>query len=295
MWPTRTLADVERLPARFPPSFLFVIGAVSMYEGAAIAFDLFDEVRPQAVAWLRVCGAAVVLVGVARPWRVAWTRAEVLSAAAFGAVTAAMNAAFYLATARVNLGSTVAIEFVGPIAVAAVSVRSSRAVAALVAAGGGVAFLSIGLRSDALGVAWALTAGACWAGYVVLGARVSAQRGGVTGLALALAFGAIILAPFGAPASGPAWGDARLLALCVMVGVLSTAVPYGIDQHVLRRVPRGRFALLLALLPMMATVIGRLDLQQSPKPFELVGIALVIAGLAIQGPTEISEEEALGA
>jgi inner membrane transporter RhtA len=286
---------VERLLARIPPSLLFVIGAVSLYEGAAIAYDLFDDVRPQAVAWLRICGAAVVMVALARPWQTRWSRRELSSAVAFGVVTAAMNAAFYLAAARVHLGSTVAIEFVGPITIAAVSARSSRAVIALAAAAGGVACLSIGLRSDSLGVAWALAAGACWAGYVVLGARVSAQRGGVTGLAVALAFGAVALAPFGAPASGPAWSDGSRLLACLAVGVLSTAVPYGIDQHVLRRVPRGRFALLLALLPVTATVIGRVDLQQSPKPFEFVGIALVVAGLVIQGPTEVSDEEVLGA
>ncbi len=277
---------MERLLARMPPSLLFVVGAISMYEGAAIAVDLFSEIRPQGVAWLRVVGAAAVLTGVARPWRARWTVAELASAAAFGAVTAAMNAAFYLAAARVHLGSTVAIEFVGPITIAALSVRSSRGLIALASAGGGVACLSVGLRSDALGVVWALTAGACWAGYVVLGARVSAQRGGVTGLAIALTFGAIALAPFGVPASGPAWGDARVLLLCVAVGVLSTAVPYGIDQHLLRRVDRGRFALLLALLPTTATIVGRLDLQQSPKPFEYLGIGLVMVGLAAQGPTE---------
>ncbi len=260
-----------------------------MYEGAAIAYDLFDELPAQSVAWLRIVGAAGFMVLVARPWRVRWSRAELVAAAAFGSVTAAMNAAFYLATARVHLGSTVAIEFVGPITVAALSARSSRAVAALVTAGGGVACLSVGLRSDALGLIWALVAGVCWAGYIVLGARVSEQRGGVTGLALALVFGSVALAPFGAPGSGPAWTSTRLVVLCVLVGLLSTAIPYGIDQHVLRRVPRGRFALLLALLPVTATIIGRIDLQQQPEPLELAGIALVVIGLLVQGPTTATD------
>lgn len=286
---------MERLLRRLPPSLLFVIGAVSMYEGAAIAFDLFDEVRAQGVAWLRICGAAIVLLVVARPWRQRWSGAEIRAAASFGIVTAAMNTAFYLASARVHLGSTVAIEFIGPITVAAVSVRSGRALAALVAAGTGVACLSVGLRSDALGVVWALAAGACWAGYVVLGARVSAQRGGIGGLAVALTCGALVFAPIGVPAAAEAFSRPWVLLSCLAVGVLSTAVPYGIDQHVLRRVRRARFALLLALLPITATIIGRIDLQQSPRPFEVVGIVLVMIGLMVQGPTEMSDEEALGA
>ncbi len=260
-----------------------------MYEGAAVAYDLFSDVTPQAVAWLRMCGAAAVMIGVARPWRSPWSRAQIISAVSFGVVTAAMNATFYMATARVHLGSTVAIEFVGPITVAAFAVRSSRAVTALVCAGGGVALLSVGLRSDSLGVAWALAAGVCWGGYVVLGARVSSQRGGVSGLAFALGVGAIVLAPFGLPGSGAALTDARILTLCAAVGVLSTAIPYAIDQHVLRRITRHRFALLLAVLPVTATLIGRLDLQQSPRPFELLGIALVVVGLVVQGPTEVSQ------
>lgn len=276
-------ARSDGLLARTPPPALFVLGALCMYVGAAIAVHLFDELPATVVAWLRICGAALVMTAVVRPWRVRWTAPELRTAAAFGVATAAMNATFYLATERVHLGSTVAIEFIGPVTVAAVSARRARAWAALVVSGSGVAMLGLGLRTDGVGVGWALAAGVCWGAYVVLGARVSSQRTGADGLALALVFGAVALAPWGVADSGPAWHSGRLLALCVVVGLLSTIVPYGIDQHVLRRIDRGSFALMLALLPVTATVVGRVVLTQRPRWFEAVGIALVVLGLVIQG------------
>jgi inner membrane transporter RhtA len=262
---------------------LFGVGAISQYLGAAIAVDLFATVPAQSVAWLRVCGAALVLVAIARPWRRRWTRDALLVAAAFGAITALMNTCFYLAADRLPLGTTVAIEFLGPIAVAALSLRTARSLVALGMAAGGVALLSgIELSGSAVGVLFALGAAACWAGYIVLGARVSSVTTGVDGLAVALVFGAVAIAPIGAPGSGPAFSSPHRLLLCVAIGVLSTALPYGIDQIVLRRVERGTFALLLALLPTTATIVGALRLDQHLRTSELIGIGAVVAALVVR-------------
>ena len=227
---------------------MFVAGAISQYIGAGIAVDLFDELPAQSVAWLRICGAAVVLVVWRRPWRVSWTRSTLLWTAAFGVITALMNTTFYLAIDRIPLGTAVAIEFVGPIAVAARSMRSRRGIASMVLTGVGVALVSgVQLSQNALGLVYILAAAVCWAGYIVLGARVSARTSGVDGLALGLVFGAIGVAPIGVWGSANAFAHPRLIWLCVAVGVMSTAVPYGIDQIVMRRIDRAHFALLLAL------------------------------------------------
>ena len=267
---------------RIPAPALFIVSSVSLYVGAGLAVSTFDEVRPESVAWLRVAASAVVLAVLVRPWRLEWSRIELRTAAAFGTVLACMNLTFYLAAARVHLGSTVAIEFLGPITVAAWSTRSRAGLAAVAVAGGGVAMLGIGLRTDPVGLAWTLLAAVCWGGYVVLGHRVSRQRSGIEGLAVALAFGAVVTAPIGLWGTGPAWSSPRLLLTCIGVGVFSSLVPYGLDQHVLRRISRGEFALLLAILPVMATIMGLLLLSQRPRWFELVGIAAVCAGLVLQ-------------
>jgi inner membrane transporter RhtA len=261
---------------------LFVTGACSMYLGASLAVHLFDEVAVASVAWLRVVGAALVLAIVVRPWRRRWSRSFLVAAAAFGTATAVMNLCFYLAIDRLPLGTAVAIEFVGPVSVAAAATRTVRNAAALVLAVGGVALLS-GIEADANlgGVLFALAAAACWAAYIVLGARVSRFESGIDGLTVGLVIGAVVIAPIGAWDAGPALTSPRLFFLCVAVGVLSNAVPYGLDQLVLRRVDRGTFALLLALLPTTATIIGALVLRQVPDALEVVGIGLVVASLCV--------------
>jgi inner membrane transporter RhtA len=276
---------VRSVAVRFPEA-LFVVGALSQYVGAAIAVGLFDEVAPESVAWLRVVGAAVVLLGIlhistrGRVWR-NWDRRSLLLVAAFGCVVTVMNMAFYLAIDRVDLGKAVAIEFIGPIAVAAALTRSRRNALAVVLAAAGVLLLSQ-VETDIVGLLFVLAA---WAAYVAIGGRVARLQRGLDGLALSLALGALLLTPVGAPRSGPALTDAGLLAGCVAIGVFSTVVPYGIDQHVLRAIPTRRFALLLALLPATATLLG-LTLGQVPNALELTGIALILVAVASQQRTD---------
>jgi inner membrane transporter RhtA len=269
---------VERLPA----PLLFVAGAVSQYAGAALAVGLFAVVPAVGVGWLRIVGAALVLLAWRRPWRTlgAYSRGQALVVVGFGASLAAMNLAFYQAIDHLPLGTAVAIEFLGPIAVAAVGTRRARDAAALVLAGGGVALLAdVRLGGSPAGVAWALTAASCWALYIVLGSRVSGGGQGIDGLAVAMALGGLVFAPIAGPLSAPAFTDAGLLLACVAVGVLSSAVPYALDQVVLRRVPPARFAVLLALLPATAVLVGMVVLAQIPTPTEAAGIALVIAAV----------------
>jgi inner membrane transporter RhtA len=279
---------VRSVAVRFPEA-LFVVGALFQYVGAAIAVGLFDEVAPESVAWLRVVGAAVVLLGIlhistrGRVWR-NWDRRSLLLVAAFGCVVTVMNMAFYLAIDRVDLGKAVAIEFIGPIAVAAALTRSRRNALAVVLAAAGVLLLSQ-VETDIVGLLFVLGASAAWAAYVVIGGRVARLQRGLDGLALSLALGALLLTPVGAPRSGPALTDAGLLAGCVAIGVFSTVVPYGIDQHVLRAIPTRRFALLLALLPATATLLG-LTLGQVPNALELTGIALILVAVASQQRTD---------
>jgi inner membrane transporter RhtA len=266
---------------------LFVCGAIAQYVGAAWAVELFDHVAPESVAWLRVCGAALVLLLVVRPWHREWSLPLVRSAATFGVATALMNMSFYLATDRLPLGTTVAIEFIGPIAVAGLASRSLSSWVSLGLAAIGVVLVSGAQWSDhAVGIAFALAAAACWAGYIVLGERISQRTAGVDGLAAGLALGALCTAPIGIWRSGPAFVHPRWLALCVVIGVFSTIVPYGLDQLVMRRVPLRSFALMLALLPTTAAVVGSVMLSQRLKTIEIAGICAVVLALIFNGMTE---------
>lgn len=276
---------MTRLPAWSVPAF-FVVGAISQYVGAAIGVFLFETTDPAAVAWLRATAAALVLIAWRRPWRRTWTRRGIAVAGGFGIVTVGMNVAFFEAIARIPLGTAVAIEFLGPVAVATFGSRRPRDIIAVAMVAAGVALLAgVQTGADTLGIVFALVAAALWAGYILLGKRVADAGAGLDSLAVGMAVAAAVLA---APLlSGQLLDDAsvftepRTWLLGLGVGVLSTAVPYAFDQVVLTRVGRARFALLLALLPATAAVVGAAVLHQIPAVAEAAGIALVMAALVI--------------
>ncbi|MCY7301201.1 MAG: EamA family transporter, partial [Ilumatobacteraceae bacterium] len=127
-----------------------------------------------------------------------------------------------------------------------------------------------------------------WAVYIILGRRVAHLDRGMAGLGVGLAIGSLAVLPFGVSGSGKVFTDSRLLLMCVAVGALSSAIGYGIDQVVLRRIPVRRFAVLLALLPVSAMVLGYVALDQSPSALDLLGAAFVISGVLIQEREELT-------
>ena len=264
----------------------FMAGAVSQYLGAAVGVFLFETTEPATVAWLRAAAAALVLLAWRRPWRRGWTWRSAGAAAAFGLVTVGMNVAFYEAIARIPLGTAVAVEFVGPVAVATLGSRRARDVAAVALVVGGVVLLA-GVQTDVdpVGLLFALLAAALWAGYILVGKSVADAGAGLDSLAVGMAVAAVASSPLlvgvqlGTDAA--AFGDARTWVFGMGVGVLSSVIPYALDQPVLATIGRARFALLLALLPATAAVVGAAVLAQYPTPVELAGIALVMLALIV--------------
>ncbi|WP_029292042.1 DMT family transporter [Cellulomonas sp. HZM] len=280
-----------------PAPLLFVLSGVTQYLGAALAVGLFAQVAAPTVAWLRVAVAAVVLVGWRRPWRARWTRRDLVRATAFGVVLAGMNVSFYVAIDHLPLGTAVALEFAGPVAVAAVTGHGWRdRVGIAVAAVGVVLLAGVSLQQEgdtATGLVAIAVAAACWAAYIVLGRRVAtATTGGVTGLSVAMTAGAVVFAPFLAGGAGPVVHDGRLALAVLGVAVLSSVIPYAIEQVVLRRVRPASFAVLLALLPATAALVGAVALHQVPHGLEVVGLLLVSAAIALTGAHQEQSDEA---
>jgi inner membrane transporter RhtA len=264
-----------------PAPVLFMISGLSMYLGVALAVGLFAQLNPSAVAWLRNLGAALVLLAWRRPPSAAWRGRGFWLAAAFGLVTGVMNVSFYEAIARLPLGTAVALEFTGPVVVAALGSRTRRDFAALVLVAVGVVLIAdVRWAGSPLGVVFALSAAALWAGYILLGQRVAVDGLGFDGLAVGLTVATVVLSPL-ALGTGPAWTSPWLLLLGVGVGLLSTAIPYALDQLVLRRLRRSTFALLLALLPVTATLTGFVFLSQRLTAIEACGILAVVLGVVV--------------
>lgn len=270
-----------------PAELFFVLGAISQYSGAAVAVGLFDDLRPGSVALVRVLAAAAIIVLLRRSWRRSWSRHDLVWTAAFGISLAAMNTSIYFAIERLPLGNAVAIEFLGPIAVAAVGSRTWRDASALALAAVGVVTLA-GVQADGTltGVGFALLAGAFWAGYIVLGHRVATQGVAIDGLGVGMLIGAIVIAPVGIGGIDAAFDRPWLLLLALSTGLLSNVIPYGIDQAVMPALTRARFAFLQALLPVTAAVVGFVSLDQQPTGRELLGITLVIVAIVARGSVD---------
>ncbi len=273
---------------RVPPPLLFVASGLTQYLGAAIAVGLFAVVGAPEVGWLRILFAAALLLAWRRPWRRRWARRELAWVVVFGVALAAMNVAFYVAIDHLPLGTAVAIEFLGPVAVAAITGRGWRERGGIAVAACGVVLLAgVTLTSDlpredaVVGLVAIGVAAACWAAYILLGRRVALGGSGVTSLAVAMAAGALVLAPFFAPSTGAVWGDWRLLLALVAIGLFSSVVPYGMEQVILRRVSAATFSVLLALLPATATAIGAVVLREIPTLPEVVGLLLVSGAIAM--------------
>lgn len=275
------------------PVALFVVGAISQYIGAAIAVGLFPRVPPATLAWSRSLIAVVwILPWVrARPWQ--WARTELADMARFGLFLVCMNSSFYMAIDRLPLGTAVAIEFLGPVVVGLVGCRSRRNLIALITGTVGVALLAgIELRANAVGLAWIAVAGVCWAGYILTGSRAASHGRGTAGLAVAMACGAALTAPVLAPGLHRVQWSLSLLGLLAVVGLLTSAVPYGLEQWVLRRVPPTQFAILLAVLPATAAIVGAIALRQVPSWIEVVGIAAVVVAVAVRDTSTASGADA---
>jgi inner membrane transporter RhtA len=271
-----------------PPQGYFIISAVFHYLGPAFAVLLFERLQPLGVAWLRIASAAVLLGVWRRPWQ-KMQQEDRRTLIAWAAVLALMNCSFYLAIDRLPLGTVAAIEFLPVIALAAVGSRSQRNVVALSLAVAGVALLSqVHIEGDPLGLALAFVNAGLFALYIVLGHRV-AGASGIDGLAASMVLAAIVVTPIAGWAAVPAFTDPVALAAGIGVGICSSVIPYVSDQLAMAKLTRSGYALMVALLPATATVIGLLVLQQIPTQRELTGVALVIVGVALR--REPSEDE----
>ena len=286
-----------RTVARLPPTSFFLTSAVFHYLGPSLAVLLFVHIQALGVAWIRIAAAAMFFAIWRRPWRI-WRNAQPAQRRVFlglGVVLAAMNALFYLAIARLPLSTVGAIEFLGTVILAALGARTRRNLLALVLAVGGVAVLTdVRLSGQPLGFVFAFANCIGFMLYVMLGHRIAntsadgadtaqgaSPMSGIDQLGLSMLIAAVVATPFGIGYAGTAFTRPLWLAWGIGVGLCSSVIPYVTDQLAMARLKRSTFALMLALLPAAATVIGFVVLGQVPTLQDLAGITLVIIGVAV--------------
>jgi inner membrane transporter RhtA len=259
-----------------PPHVLVLAGIVSVQIGASLAKLVFPIAGAVGVVTIRLVFAAVILLVAWRP-SLHMTKQAWLSVALFGAVLGVMNVLFYESLDRIPLGVAVTVEFLGPLVVAlAGSRRWLDAVWALLAGGGVVLLTDGGGHVEWLGVLFAMGAAACWACYILLSARVGAHTTGGGGLAIAMAIGGVLVAPFGIASAGTDLLNPVALAAGFGVALLSSVVPYSVELEALRRIPPRIFGVLMSLEPAVGALCGLVVLGQSLHPLQWIAICLVV-------------------
>jgi inner membrane transporter RhtA len=265
-----------------PPTLLVLTAVTSVQFGAALAKSLFDEIGAGGTVFVRVLFAAIVLALIWRPRLAGHGARDLWLALAFGLVLAGMNLAFYAALDRIPLAIAVTFEFVGPLGVAVFGSRRALDLVWVGLAAAGILLLSDfgGAGLDGLGVALALLAGALWASYILLSARLGRVFPGGGGLALAMLVATVPLAPVGIADAGSELLVPWVLAVGAAVGILSSAIPYALELEALRRLPVGVFGVLMSLEPAVAALAGFVVLGESLATREVAAILLVVAASA---------------
>lgn len=253
--------------------------------GASFAKMLFPLVGAGGATALRLTLAALVLIAVFRPWRHRLGPAQWRAVLLYGGAMGAMNLFFYAALEHIPLGIAVALEFTGPLAVALFGARKPLDFFWIVLAVSGFALLLPWTQTSGdispLGIALALCAGACWAGYIVFGQRAGQSgengAGGPHIAALGVATAALVAVPFGVATAGASLFDPALLPLGLAVALCSSAIPYALDMVALPHIPARLFGILMSGQPALAALSGLVILGEVLTAGQVIGMAAIIA------------------
>jgi inner membrane transporter RhtA len=270
---------------RVPAPLLVLTAIVSVQVGSALAKTVFDDLGAAGVTLLRLALAALLLLVVLRSKVRSWSRASWTASLLLGAAMAGMNLVFYLSLRTVPLGIAVTVEFLGPLLLALVQTRRGIDLVWAALAAGGVALLGLDTSSDVplSGLLLAFVAGLFWAAYIVTSARVGQVLPGTDGLAVALAFAAVLVLPFGASGASAVLERPSLLVVGLGVALLSSVISYGLELAALRRIPTQVFGILMSLEPAAAALAGLVVLGEALGPREV--LALLLVSLASGGIT----------
>ncbi|MGP9802349.1 EamA family transporter [Rheinheimera sp. NSM] len=258
-----------------------LLAMLTIQSGASVAKQLFPLIGPEGTTALRLGFSALVLWLVFRPWRsLPAGRRDWQAIIIYGVCLGGMNILFYLAIARIPLGIGVALEFTGPLAVALFSSRRKRDLIWVGFAIAGILLLLPDMRGvdalDPVGVVLALAAGACWAGYILFGKKTNSQASGGITVALGMTVAAAFLVPIGAISQGMALLSWQVLPLGLLVGILSSALPYSLEMVALRNMTSQNFSVFMSMEPAIAALAGFLILAELLTVWQWLAIGLVI-------------------
>lgn len=283
--PAKILAKIlAKIPVRTLAIIAVLVSIFSVQLGGAFAKSIFPAIGAEGTTALRQLFSTLVLCAVFQPWKGRPERRHWGLVALYGLLLGVMNLCFYLAIARVPLGIAVAMEFTGPLAVAILSSRRWIDALWVACALGGLAILlpwqGGAARIDAMGVVWALIAGACWGLYIIVSQKVTDRVHGGKAVAVGMLISTLFTLPVGMIHAGAALWSWRILPTGVAVAILSSAIPYSFEMMALKHLPTKTFSLMMSLEPAAAALLGLVILGEQLRPAQWLAIGLVIIASA---------------
>ena len=172
-----------------------------MQLGSALSIGLIDQVGAAGTAWLRLVMGALIFLAISRPPIKKIRKQDVPVLIGLGVTTGIMTMAFLAAIENIPLGTSVAIEFLGPLTVASFTSKKARLLIWPALALIGVVLLTEPWNGEInlLGIGFALLSGVAWGTYIVLTQRVGDRFDGISGLSITIPIAAIVSAFIGVP------------------------------------------------------------------------------------------------
>ncbi|SEC70257.1 inner membrane transporter RhtA [Burkholderia sp. WP9] len=270
--------NVKPARAAAGAALLCVLSMSSVQFGAALSAPTMAAYGSLSTTWLRLCWAALVLALLVRPRFRSYSRSHWMAAGALGAAMAGMTLCFFTALQRIPLGLAVAIDFLGPLAVATFAVRRARALLWPALAIAGVILLSrdrAGWIGEPLGVLLACAAALGWGSYIVLMKKTGTLFAGLEGLSVSLIAAALVATPFGLAQSGLHVAGAQVAATAGLA-ILVPLLPYALEMVALRHMPAGSFGILMSVEPAIGALAGFVVLNQAMGVLQIAGSLLVV-------------------
>lgn len=263
------------------PIAVLLIAMLSLQGGASLAKSLFPAVGATGITALRLGFGTLILCIIFKPWRLRFSREQRLPLLMYGLALGTMNFTFYLAIRTVPLGVAVGLEFTGPLALALFGSRRPLDFVWVLLAVIGLWFLlpfGTGMTAiDPLGAALAVSAGACWAIYILAGQQAGAEHGPAT-VAIGSLIASVIFVPLGLTFAESGIWTWAVMPIALLVALLSSAIPYSLEMIALTRLPARIFGTLMSLEPAMAAFSGMLFLGETLTGLQwLALLAIIIA------------------
>ena len=259
-----------------------LLSIISFQCGAALAKGIFPVLGAVATASLRIVLSAVILVIFNRPKFRNMTAAQWKAVALYGLTLGAMNIIFYMAIARIPLGLGVALEFIGPLALALTgSKRPLDFLWVVLAAAGIILIEPWGSNSvDIVGVVLALVAGALWAAYILIGGHISKIMDGTKAVTIGMIFASALVLPIVIADGHLMHLRPSMFASGLALALLSSAIPFTLEMKALGKIPAKTFSILMSLEPAMAALSGLVFLHEYLSFYEWLAIILIIVASA---------------